>query len=112
LSRLRSLAVLGGGVLVIGGLVLHASIALDAVHVVIVVAGIVVGRPRMLALASLTLWLLGVFATCAWLSLDLADNWLHFVVATGLLGLSVLVRGEDLADDLERDLGGRLPAEV
>lgn len=108
----RALAALGGGALVIGGVVLHASTSLDIAHVVIAVAGIVVARPRELALASLVLWLLGVFAAGAWLSLDLADNWLHFVVAAVLLGLTLFVSGEDLADDLERDLGGRLSAEV
>ena len=42
---------------------------------------------RATALASLTLWLLGVLAAGAWLSLDTADNWLHFVLGVGLLGL-------------------------
>ena len=103
---------LGGAALVLGGVVLHASIRLDVVHVVVCVAGVVLARPRALALASLALWLLGVAGAGAWLSLDLADNWLHLVLAVVLLGLSLLVGGEDLADDLERDLGGRLPTEV
>ncbi|MGN6799322.1 MAG: hypothetical protein ACTHKS_14380 [Gaiellaceae bacterium] len=112
MTRLRVLAVLGGGALLLGGVLLHASILLDAVHSAIGVVAILIARPRVIALASLVLWLLGVFAAGAWLSLDRADNWLHFVVAAVLLGLSLLVGGEDLADDLERDLGGRLAAEV
>lgn len=91
---------------------LHASLQLDAVHVVVAVTGIVLARPLALALASLALWLLGVMAAGGWLSLDLADNWLHLVLAVVVLGLPLLVRGEDLAEDLERDLGGRLTPEV
>ena len=103
---------LGGGALVLGGVVLHASIPLDVVHSVIAVVGIVLARPRVVALASLALWLLGVAAVGSWLSLDLAENWLHVVLAAVLFALALLVGGEDLADDLERDLGGRLSAEV
>jgi hypothetical protein len=112
LSRDRVLAALGGAALVLAGLLAHASILLDLVHVAVGAAAIALGRPRGLALASLALWLLGVLAAGAWLSLGLAENWLHLVLAVVLLGLAALVRGEDLAEDLERDLGGRLPAEV
>ena len=90
----------------------RVSILLDLVHVVVGAAGVAVGRARSLALASFVLWLIGVSAAGAWLSLDAADNWLHFLFAGTLLGLAVLVGSEDLADDLERDLGGSLPAEV
>jgi len=89
-----------------------ASAALDAVHVAIAVAAVAVARPRLLALASLALWLLGVLAAGSWLSLDTADNWQPVVLAVVVLGLAPLVGGEDLADDLERDLGGRLAAQV
>ncbi|HST13959.1 MAG TPA: DUF4383 domain-containing protein [Gaiellaceae bacterium] len=92
--------------------VFRVSILLNLVHVALGAAGIVVARVRALALALLALWLLGVFGAGAWLALDLADNWLHVGLAVVLLGLAFLVGGEDLADDLERDLGGRLPAEV
>jgi hypothetical protein len=112
MSRVRSLAALGGAALVLVGLLLHESIRLDAVHVVVAAGAILFARPRALAFASLVLWLVGVCAAGAWLSLDTADNWLHFSFAVALLGLAVLVGGEDLADDLERDLGGRLAAEV
>jgi hypothetical protein len=92
--------------------VFRVSILLNLVHMAVGGAAIVVGRTRALALASLALWLIGVFAAGAWLSLDSAGNWLHFLFAVALLGLPLLVGGEDLAEDLERDLGGRLSAEV
>jgi len=138
-TRLKSAAVLGGAVFVVAGVlgfvpgvtahfgdlrfahgsraelfgVFRVSIVLNLVHVALGVAGIAaVARARVIALASLVLWLLGVAAAGAWLSVDLADNWLHLALAVVLLGLPLLVGGEDLADDLERDLGGRLPAEV
>jgi hypothetical protein len=90
----------------------RVSVLLNLVHVAVGAAGILIARPRSIALATLSLWLLGVFAAGAWLSLDAADNWLHFVLAVAVLGLAFLVGREDLADDLERDLGGRLPTEV
>jgi len=111
-TRARSVAAIGSAALVLVGLVLHDSVRLDVVHVVVAAGAILFARPKALALASLALWLLGVFAAGSWLSLDVADNWLHFVLAVALLGLPLLVGGEDLADDLERDLGGRLSAEV
>ena len=138
-SRLRSAGVLGGAALLLAGVlgfvpgvtahygdlrfahgsraelfgVFRVSIALNLVHVTLGVVGIAaVVKSRVIALASLALWLLGVAAAGSWLSLDLADNWLHLVLAVVLLGLPLLVGGEDLADDLERNLGGRLSAEV
>ena len=90
----------------------RVSILLNAIHILIGTAAIVVARTTPLALAALALWLVGVVAAGGWLSLDAAENWLHLVFAVVLLGLALLVGGEDLADDLERDLGGRLPAEV
>lgn len=138
MSGVRSVAALGGAALLLVGVLgfvpgvtthygaLHVghgsraqlfgvfgvSILLNLVHVVLGAAGIVVARARALALASLALWLLGVLGAGGWLALDPADNWLHFGLAVVLFGLALLVGGEDLADDLERDLGGRLPAEV
>ena len=138
MSRAKLVAALGGGAMLLGGVlgfvpgvtthyselqfahgshaqlfgVFRVSILLNLVHVVVGAAAIVVARTTALALASLALWLLGVFAAGASLSLDSADNWLHVVFAVVLLGLPALVRREDLSDDLERDLGGSLPAEV
>ena len=138
MSRARSVATLGGAALLLVGVlgfvpgvtthygdlhvgrgsdaelfrVFRVSILLNLVHVVLGAAGIVVARARDVALVSLALWLLGVLAAGGWLALDAADNWLHLGLAVALLGLALLVGGEDLPDDLERDLGGRLPAEV
>ena len=92
--------------------VFRVSILLNLVHLIVGAAGIAGARATALALASLGLWLLGVFAAGAWLSLDTADNWLHLVLAVALLGSAALVRREDLPEDLEGDLGGRLTAEV
>jgi len=92
--------------------VFRVSILLNVAHLLVGAGALLFPRPTAIAVASLGLWLLGVFAAGAWLSLDTADNWLHFVAAVALLGSASLVRGEDLADDLERDLGGRLSAEV
>jgi hypothetical protein len=137
-SRLRPVAALGGAAMLLVGVlgfipgvtthygdlqlahgsradlfgVFRVSILLNLLHVVVGTVGIAIGRTRALALASLVLWLVGVFAAGAWLSLDTADNWLHFLFAVTLPGLALLVGSEDLADDLERDLGGSLPAEV
>jgi hypothetical protein len=93
--------------------VFRVSILLNVIHLAVGATALVVAaRARMIALASLALWLLGVLAAGAWLSLDTADNWLHLILAGAVLGLAALVGGEDLADDLERDLSGRLTAEV
>ena len=63
----------------------RVSILLNLVHLLL--GAIAIVSVRATALASLTLWLLGVLAAGAWLSLDTADNWLHFVLGVGLLGL-------------------------
>jgi hypothetical protein len=94
----------------------RVSILLNVLHVIVGLGGIALASATVVAIASLAFWLLGVLAAGAWLSLDTAGNWLHFVLAAGLLGLgaglALLVRGEDLAEDLEGDLGGGLPAEI
>lgn len=112
MTRRRWLAALGGAALVLIGLSFHVSILLDVVHAIVGAAAILLARPAALAFASLVLWLLGVFAAGGWLSLDTADNWLHLVLAVALLGSAALVRRENLADDLEGDLGRSLAAEV
>ena len=113
-TAVRSLAVLGGAVFVLLGVlgfvpgvtahysdlrfaghgshaqlfgVFRVSVLLNVVHLLVGAIGLVIARVSPTALASLALWLLGVLATGAWLSLDTADNWLHFVLAIVLLGL-------------------------
>jgi hypothetical protein len=70
--------------------VFRVSIVLNVIHVLAGVAGVVVARTTALAVASFGLWLLGVVAAGAWLSLDSAENWLHFVLGIALLGLGSL----------------------
>ena len=112
MSRLGGAVFLLIGVLgFVPGVTAHPT-RLNIVHLIVGTAGIVVARTTAVAVASLGLWLLGAFAAGGWLSLDTADNWLHFVLAAALLGSAALVRRQDLPDDLEGDLGGRLPAEV
>lgn len=74
--------------------VFRVSILLNVIHLLVGVGGVLVARTTGVALASFGLWLLGVFAAGAWLSLDSAENWLHFVFGIVLLGLgSVAGRG-------------------
>jgi hypothetical protein len=60
----------------------------------------------------LALWLVGVAGVLDRLPASPTDNWVKLLLGLGLLALSVLTRRQDLGDDLERDLGRRLPAEV
>jgi hypothetical protein len=114
----RSLALLGGAVFVLVGVlgfvpgvtthygalrfaghgshaelfgVFRVSILLNVVHLLVGAIGIVTARTTTSVIASLALWLLGVLSAGALLSLDAADNWLHFVLAVVLLGLGSVV---------------------
>ncbi|HET7129698.1 MAG TPA: DUF4383 domain-containing protein [Gaiellaceae bacterium] len=68
----------------------RVSNLLNVVHLLLGAIAIVFARPIDLALGSLGLWLVGVFAAGGWLSLDTAENWLHFVVGVGLLALTAV----------------------
>jgi hypothetical protein len=70
--------------------VFRVSVLLNLVHILVGVVGIASARLTEPALASLALWLLGTFAAGGLMSLDTADNWLHFVLGVGLLGLGSL----------------------
>lgn len=92
------------------------STLLNLVHLAFAAAGFAFarrGRDYLLGggIASLVLWLVGVAALGGWIPLDAADNRLHLALGTVML-LALLPGGEDLGDDLERDLGGSLPAEL
>jgi Domain of unknown function (DUF4383) len=72
--------------------VFRVSILLNLIHLLVGAIGIVVvARTSTIAFASLALWLVGA-AAGAWLSLDLADNWLHLVLGVALLGLGSATR--------------------
>jgi hypothetical protein len=60
----------------------------------------------------LALWLVGVAGVFDRLPSSPTDNWVKLVLGLGLLALSALTRRQDLGDDLERDLGRGLAAEV
>lgn len=92
------------------------STLLNLVHLAFGLAGVALarrGRDYLLGggIASLVLWLVGVAALGSWIPLNAADNRLHLALGTLML-LALLPGGEDLGDDLERDLGGSLPAEL
>ena len=61
---------------------------------------------------SLALWFVGVAGVLDRLPSSPTDNWVKLLLGLGLLVLSALTRRQDLGDDLERDLGRGLPAEV
>ncbi len=75
--------------------VFQVSVLLNLVHLLLGATGLRAARTlpaarafvRGGAVASLALWLFGVFAVGGWVPLDTADNWLHFVLGAGLLGL-------------------------
>jgi hypothetical protein len=92
----------GSGAQLLG--VFRVSVVLNLVHVVLGATGLAAARTlptaraflRGGAVASLALWLLGVFAAGGWVPLDTADNWLHFVLGVGLLSLGSVVGREPL----------------
>ena len=63
-------------------------------------------------ISCLALWFVGVAGGLDWLPVNPADNLLHLLFGLGLLAASALTSREDLGDDLERDLGRGLTAEV
>jgi hypothetical protein len=69
---------------------LRVSALLNLVHVALGVVALVRPSAVGLALASLGLWLLGVLAAGGWLSLDTAENWLHFTLGVALLGATAV----------------------
>jgi len=67
---------------------------------------------RLAGVLCLALWLVGVAGVLDQLPASPYDNWLKLLLGLGLLALSALTSRQDLGDDLERDLGRRLAAEV
>ncbi len=73
----------------------QVSILHNLFHLLFGVVGLVLARTADGASSFLTgggtvylaLWLLGAIGTAGWLPADTADNWLHFLVGIGLLGL-------------------------
>ncbi len=73
----------------------QVSILQDVVHVLFGIAGLVSARTASGARAfligggilSLALWFLGAAGAGGWLSLNPADNWLHFLPGIAMIGL-------------------------
>ena len=117
------------------------SILHNLFHLLFGVVGLVLARTAEGAgtfltgggIVYLALWVFGAVGVVGWLPANTADNWLHFLVGIGLLGLGFAARPrpracrdrlaasasspcpvhrQHLGDDLERDLRGRLAAQV
>lgn len=78
--------------------IFQASIALNVVHLLFGVAGLGLARTpsgaRTFLLAGgvvcLALWILGLVNGGGWLPVDSADDWLHFALGAGMIGLGVI----------------------
>lgn len=107
----QALALLAGAILValgIAGLASHSellgtfqvALAPDCIHLVLGAAALAAAgradRSRAYLAGAggvtLVLWALGVVLRDAWLSLNPADNWLHFVFAAALFACVAAVR--------------------
>jgi hypothetical protein len=84
----------GSGAKLLG--LFRVSILLNLVHLLLGAAGLTLARAAETARAFLTgsgvvsiaLWLLGVVGAGAWIPVDTADNWLHFVLGLALIALA------------------------
>jgi hypothetical protein len=73
----------------------QVSILLNVVHLLFGVVGLVLARTVDGArnfltgggVAYLALWVLGVVGAGAWVPFNTADNWLHFTLGIGMIGL-------------------------
>jgi hypothetical protein len=76
----------------------QVSILLNIVHLLFGVVGLVLARTAERArnfltgggVAYLALWVLGVVGAGAWVPVNTADNWLHFALGIGMLGLGFI----------------------
>jgi hypothetical protein len=73
----------------------QVSVLQNAVHLLFGIVGLVLARTADGAQTFLTgggivylaLWVLGVVGAGAWLPTNTADNWLHFLLGIGMIGL-------------------------
>jgi hypothetical protein len=80
---------------------LQVSVLLNLVHLASGLAVLVLAQTAAGARSSLTgcgiaylvLWVIGPLAIGGWVPLNTADNWLHLVTGSVLLGLGSLVAG-------------------
>jgi hypothetical protein len=75
--------------------IFQVSILHNIVHLLFGVVGIMLARAPESArtfligggVVYLALWLLGIVGGGDWIPVDTADNWLHFVLGLGMIGL-------------------------
>jgi Domain of unknown function (DUF4383) len=75
--------------------VLQVSILLNVVHLLFGVVGLVLattadGARNFLVVGGvvyLALWVLGIVGGADWIPTNTADNWLHFLLGVGMIGL-------------------------
>lgn len=76
--------------------VFRVSVLLNLAHVLLGAAGLALARTAAGAraflvgggIASLVLWLVGVVGAGGFIPVDRADNWLHFTLGLGTIGLA------------------------
>ncbi len=79
--------------------IFQVSILHNIVHLAFGIAGLALARSWEGArnfligggVVYLLLWLLGIVGGADWVPVDTADNWLHFVLGVGMIGLGFLV---------------------
>jgi hypothetical protein len=83
--------------------IFQVSILHNIVHLLFGIAGLAMARTwegaRTFLIGGgaiyLALWLLGILGGANWVPTDTADNWLHFALGLGMVGLGVITtRGE------------------
>jgi hypothetical protein len=92
-SHSGDLSFAGGGAKLLGRF--QVSILHNAVHLLLGIAGLASARTATGARAfltlggvlSLALWFVGAAGAGGWIPLNTADNWLHFLLGIGMIGL-------------------------
>jgi Domain of unknown function (DUF4383) len=82
--------------------IFQVSILHNIVHLLFGVVGIVLAKAPDTArtfligggVVYLALWLLGIVGGGDWIPVDTADNWLHFVLGVGMIGLGFVTGRE------------------
>jgi hypothetical protein len=85
--------------------VFQVSVLHNIVHLLFGVAGIALARTWESArtymigggVVYLALWILGIVGGADWIPANTADNWLHFVLGVGMVGLGVVSTRGDMA---------------
>jgi Domain of unknown function (DUF4383) len=82
--------------------IFQVSILHNIVHLLFGIVGIMMARAPETArtfligggVVYLALWLLGIVGAADWIPADTADNWLHFVLGLGMIGLGFVTGRE------------------